>query len=57
MLLLVGPLLLVVLGYAAVRARRAGLSGAKVALMVVAGSACIVVLMFGILAWGFRDFG
>jgi hypothetical protein len=55
--LFVGPLRFVLLFYAAARARRAGLSGAKVALMVVAGSACIVVLMFGILAWGFRDFG
>jgi hypothetical protein len=45
------------LGYAAVRARRAGLSGAKVALIVVGGSACIFVLTFGLLAWGFRDFG
>lgn len=56
MLLLVGPLLFVLLFYV-VRARKAGLSGAKVALIVVAGSACIFILMFGILAWGFRDFG
>jgi hypothetical protein len=57
MLLLVGPLLFVLLFYAAVRARQAGLSGARVALIVVVGAACILVLMFGILVWGFRDFG
>ncbi|MFK4724908.1 hypothetical protein ABIE89_006008 [Bradyrhizobium niftali] len=57
MLLFIGPLLFVLLFYAAVRARQAGLSGTRVVLIVVVGSAGIVVLMFGILAWGFRDFG
>jgi hypothetical protein len=57
MLLFIGPLLFVLLFYAALRARQAGLSGTRVVLIVVVGSAGIVVLMFGILAWGFRDFG
>jgi hypothetical protein len=57
MLLLAGPLLFVLLFYAAVRARQADLSGARVALIVVVGAACVLVLMFGILVRGFRDFG
>jgi len=57
MLLFIGPLLFVLLFYAAVRAGQAGLSGTRVVLIVVVGSAGIVVLMLGILAWGFRDFG
>ncbi|WP_167770611.1 hypothetical protein [Bradyrhizobium niftali] len=57
MLLFIGPLLFVLLFYAAAGARQAGLSGTRVVLIVVVGSAGIVVLVFGILAWGFRDFG
>ncbi|HXO68804.1 MAG TPA: hypothetical protein VN838_07560 [Bradyrhizobium sp.] len=57
MIVLVGPLLFIVLGVIAVQAKRRGHSGGEVALIVVAGTACIVVVMFGILAWGFSDFG
>jgi hypothetical protein len=55
--LLVGPLLFVLLGVGAVTAKRAGLSGWEVTLMVAAGSLCILVVMLGILTWGFRNFG
>jgi len=55
--LLVGPLLFVLLGVGAVKAKRAGLSGWEVALMVAVGSLCIFVVMLGILMWGFRNFG
>jgi hypothetical protein len=55
--LLVGPLLFVLLGVGAVKARRAGLSGWEITLMVAVGSLCILVVMFGILMWGFRNFG
>jgi len=55
--LLVGPLLFVLLGVGAVKAKRAGLSGWEITLMVAVGSLCILVVMFGILTWGFRNFG
>jgi hypothetical protein len=55
--LLVGPLLFVLLGVGAVKAKRAGLSGWEITLMVAVGSLCILVVMFGILMWGFRYFG
>jgi hypothetical protein len=55
--LLVGPLLFVLLGVGAVKAKRAGLSGWEITLMVAVGSLCILVVMFGILMWGFRNFG
>ncbi len=57
MIVLVGPLLFILLGVMAVGAKRRGLSGGEVALIVIVGSVCIVVVMFGILAWGFSDFG
>ena len=57
MTLLVGPLLFVLLGVGAVRAKRSGLSGWEVALMVAVGSLFILVVMLGILVWGFRNFG
>ena len=57
MTLLVGPLLFVLLGVGAVKAKRAGLSGWEITLMVAVGSLCILVMMFGILTWGFRNFG
>jgi len=57
MTLLVGPLLFVLLGAGAVGAKRAGRSGGAVALMVAVGSLVILVVMLGILMWGFRDFG
>ena len=57
MTLLVGPLLFVLLGVGAVSAKKAGRSGGEVALMVAVGSLVILVVMLGILMWGFRDFG
>jgi hypothetical protein len=57
MLVLVGPLLLFLLGIVAVKAKRRGRSGGEVTLIVVVGTVCIVVVMFGILAWGFSGFG
>ena len=57
MTLLVGPVLFVLLGVGAVKAKRAGLSGWEVTLMVAGGSLCILVGMLGILTWGFRNFG
>ena len=57
MTLLVGPVLFVLLGVGAVKAKRAGLSGWEVTLMVAVGSLCILVVMLGILTWGFRNFG
>ena len=57
MTLLVGPLLFVLLGAGAVGAKRAGRSGGEVALMVAVGSLVILVVMLGILMWGFRNFG
>jgi hypothetical protein len=55
--LLVGPLLFVLLGVGTVKAKKAGLSGWEVALIVAVGSLCILVAMLGILMWGFRNFG
>lgn len=57
MIMLVGPLLLILLAIAAVEAKKRGLSGGKVALLVVVGLVCIVVGMFGVLTWGFSGFG
>ena len=57
MTLLVGPLLFVLLSVGAVKAKRAGLSGWEVALITAVGSLCILVMMLGILMWGFRNFG
>ena len=57
MTLLVGPVLFVLLGVGAVKAKRAGLSGWEITLMVAVGSLCILVVMLGILMWGFRNFG
>jgi len=55
--LLVGPVLFVLLGVGAVKAKKAGLSGWEVTLMVAVGSLCILVVMLGILMLGFRNFG
>jgi hypothetical protein len=57
MTLLVGPVLFALLGVGAVKAKKAGLSGWEIALMVAVGSLCILVVMLGILMWGFRNFG
>ena len=57
MTLLVGPVLSVLLGVGAVKAKRAGVSGWELTLMVAVGSLCILVVMLGILTWGFRNFG
>jgi hypothetical protein len=55
--MLLGPLLLVLLGVAAVTLKKRGLSGVEVALFVVVGIVCIGLVTFGILAWGFSGFG
>jgi hypothetical protein len=57
MIVLVGPLLFVLLGVIALNAKRRGRSGGEIALIVGAGTLGIVVVMFGILAWGFSGFG
>ena len=57
MMLLTGPLLFVLLGFGAVKAKKAGLSGWEVALMIAVGSLVILVVTFGILIWGFQNFG
>ena len=57
MTLLVGPVLFVLLGVGALSAKKAGRSEGEVALMVAVGSLVILVVMLGILAWGFRNFG
>lgn len=57
MTLLLGPLMFALLGVGAVKAKRAGLSGWEVFLIVAVGSLCILVAMLGILMWGFRNFG
>lgn len=57
MTLLVGPLLFALLGAGAVGAGKAGRSGGEVALMVAIGSLVILVVMLGILVWGFGNFG
>ena len=57
MTLLVGPLLFVLLGVGAVKAKKAGHSGWEILLMVAVGSLCILVAMLGILMWGFSNFG
>jgi hypothetical protein len=55
--MLIGPLLFALLWYLAVKAKRNGLSGWEVALIVIIGSICIIIVMFGLLAWGFWGFG
>jgi hypothetical protein len=57
MIVLIGALLFIVLGVMAVKARRRDRSGGEVALIVLVGTVGIVVVMFGILAWGFSGFG
>jgi hypothetical protein len=57
MTLLVGPVLFVLLGVGAVKAKKADLSGWEIALMVAVGSLCILVVMLGIMMSGFRSFG
>lgn len=57
MTLFVGPLLFVLLGVGAVKAKKAGLSGWEVTLVIAVGSLCILVVMLGNLMWGFRNFG
>lgn len=57
MIILVGLLLFILLGAMAVIARRRGLSGWETALLIVVGAVCIIILVFGILAWGFSGFG
>ena len=55
--LLIGPILFILLILFAVKQQKRGMAGWKAALMVLAGSGLIVVLLFGILMWGFQNFG
>ena len=57
MTLLIASLLYVLLAIAAVKAKRAGMSNVEVALIVSVGILFIPVVMMGILAVGFSDFG
>jgi hypothetical protein len=57
MIMFVVPLMIILLWLVAIKARKAGLTGGKVALIVAVGAVCIVVATFGILAWGFSNFG
>jgi hypothetical protein len=57
MIMLVGPVLFILLVAVAVKAKRRGFSGGQVALIVTAGTVFILVVMFGILVWGFSGFG
>jgi hypothetical protein len=57
MIMFVVPLLVILLWVVAVKARKAGLSGGEIALIVVVGAVVIVIATFGILAWGFSNFG
>ena len=45
------------LGVVAVAAKKAGASSGAISVIVIFGAVCIVVAMFGILAWGFSGFG
>jgi hypothetical protein len=55
-ILLLAPLLFVLLGYLAVKAKRARLTSVEVALIVFAGTFCNFAATFGVLAWGFSGF-
>lgn len=57
MIVLIGPVLFILLILFAIRQRKRGLPGWKAALMVIAGSGLIILLMFGLLFIGFRNFG
>jgi hypothetical protein len=57
MIMLVVPLLIILLWLVAIKARKSGLSRGAVALIVAVGAVCIVIATFGILAWGFSNFG
>jgi hypothetical protein len=51
--LLVGSLLVVLLAFVAVRSRRACVFGGAAALVDCAGMLCSVLVLAGLLAWGF----
>lgn len=57
MIVLGGLVPLVLLGVAALQARKRGSSLGKVALLIIVGAACVLIVTFGILAWGFSGFG
>jgi hypothetical protein len=56
MIVLIGPVLFILLILSAVWLQKRGLAGWKAALLVVAGSVLIVVIMFGLLFIGFEGF-
>jgi uncharacterized membrane protein len=57
MIMLLGPLLVILLVVMAVAAKKRGLSRGAMSPLVAVGAVCIIVAMFGILAWGFSGFG
>lgn len=57
MIVLAGFVLLILLFVAAAEAKKRGVSGGRLALLVVAGLVCVVGATLGILAWGFSGFG
>ena len=57
MIVLIGPVLFILLILFAIRQQKCGLAGWKAALLVVVGSGVIVVMSFGLLIVGFRNFG
>ena len=57
MIVLIGPVLFILLILFAIHQQKRGMAGWKAALMVIAGSGLIVLLMFGLLFIGFQNFG
>jgi hypothetical protein len=57
MILLIGPLLFVLLGFGAVKARKAGLSRWEVALLVAVGTLINLVVTYMTVIWGWLHFG
>ena len=56
MLVLVGPVLFILLILFAVRQQKRGLAGWKAALLVIAGTGIIILMMYGLLFIGFQNF-
>jgi hypothetical protein len=57
LIVLGGLLLLLLLIVAAAALKRRGLSGGQLALFIAVGSIGVVIVIFGILVWGFSGFG
>lgn len=57
MILLIGPLLFVLLGFGAFKAKKAGFSGVEVAVIVAVGTLFNLVVTYTTLIWGWLNFG